>query len=39
MENPSAPPYPASHGSFRVPMWIAPYLYATNPYGETVDVY
>jgi hypothetical protein len=32
-------PYPASHGCVRVPMWIAPYLYATNPYGETVYVY
>jgi peptidoglycan hydrolase-like protein with peptidoglycan-binding domain len=37
--NPSVPPYPASHGCVRVPMWLAPYLYATNPYGETVDVY
>ncbi len=37
--NPSVPPYPASHGCVRVPMWIAPQLYATNPYGETVYVY
>jgi lipoprotein-anchoring transpeptidase ErfK/SrfK len=37
--NPSVPPYPASHGCVRVPMWVAPYLYATNPYGETVYVY
>jgi N-acetylmuramoyl-L-alanine amidase len=37
--NPSVPPYPASHGCVRVPMWIAPMLYATNPYGETVYVY
>ena len=37
--NPSVPPYPASHGCVRVPMWIAPYLYATNAYGETVYVY
>jgi lipoprotein-anchoring transpeptidase ErfK/SrfK len=37
--NPSVPPYPASHGCVRVPMWIAPHLYATNPYGETVYVY
>ena len=37
--NPSVPPYPASHGCVRVPMWIAPSLYATNPYGETVYVY
>ena len=37
--NPSVPPYPASHGCVRVPMWIAAYLYETNPYGETVYVY
>jgi N-acetylmuramoyl-L-alanine amidase len=37
--NPSVPPYPASHGCVRVPMWIAPHLYATNPYGGTVYVY
>jgi peptidoglycan hydrolase-like protein with peptidoglycan-binding domain len=37
--NPSVPPYPASHGCVRVPMWLAPFLYATNPYGETVYVY
>ncbi len=37
--NPSVPPYPASHGCIRVPMWIAGLLYATNPYGETVYVY
>jgi hypothetical protein len=37
--NPSVPPYPASHGCVRVPMWLAGYLYSTNPYGETVYVY
>ena len=37
--NPSVPPYPASHGCVRVPMWLASHLYATNPYGETVYVY
>jgi N-acetylmuramoyl-L-alanine amidase len=37
--NPSVPPYPASHGCVRVPMWIAPLLYASNDYGETVYVY
>ncbi len=37
--NPSVPPYPASHGCVRVPMWIAPTLYDTNDYGETVYVY
>ena len=37
--NPSVPPYPASHGCVRVPMWVAPHLFATVPYGETVYVY
>jgi L,D-transpeptidase catalytic domain/PKD domain/Putative peptidoglycan binding domain len=37
--NPSVPPYPASHGCVRVPMWIAPYLFQTSSYGETVYVY
>jgi PKD repeat protein len=37
--NPSVPPYPASHGCVRIPMWVAPQLYATIPYGETVYVY
>jgi PKD repeat protein len=37
--NPSVPPYPASHGCVRVPMWVAPQLYRTVPYGETVYVY
>jgi L,D-transpeptidase-like protein/putative peptidoglycan binding protein len=37
--NPSVPPYPASHGCIRVPMWIADWLYATNGYGETVYIY
>jgi hypothetical protein len=37
--NPSVPPYPASHGCVRVPMWIASYLYATTPYGQAVYVY
>jgi N-acetylmuramoyl-L-alanine amidase len=36
---PSVPDYPASHGCVRVPMWIAPQLYASNPYGQTVYVY
>ena len=37
--NPSVPPYPASHGCVRVPMWLARQLSTTNPYGETVYVY
>lgn len=36
---PFVPPYPASHGCVRVPMWIAARIYDTNPYGEPVDVY
>jgi peptidoglycan hydrolase-like protein with peptidoglycan-binding domain len=37
--NPSVPPYPASHGCVRIPMWLASLLYRTVPYGETVYVY
>jgi PKD domain/Putative peptidoglycan binding domain/L,D-transpeptidase catalytic domain len=33
------PSYPASHGCVRVPLWIAPTLYATHPYGTTVYIY
>ena len=36
---PSVPPYPASHGCVRIPMWFAPSLYASNSYGETIYVY
>jgi len=36
---PSVPPYPASHGCVRTPMWIAPTLFAANSYGESVYVY
>ena len=36
---PAVPPYPASHGCVRTPMWIAPTLFASNSYGETVYVY
>jgi Putative peptidoglycan binding domain/L,D-transpeptidase catalytic domain/PKD domain len=36
---PSVPPYPASHGCVRTPMWIAPTLFASNDYGETVYIY
>ena len=36
---PSVPPYPASHGCVRTPMWIAPTLFAANDYGETVYIY
>jgi lipoprotein-anchoring transpeptidase ErfK/SrfK len=37
--NQSVPPYPASHGCVRIPMWLAPLVYRTLPYGETVYVY
>jgi PKD repeat protein len=33
------PPYPASHGCVRIPLWIAPLLYATHSYGTTVIIY
>ena len=36
---PSVPSYPASHGCVRVPMWVAPQLFAGHGYGTTVDVY
>jgi lipoprotein-anchoring transpeptidase ErfK/SrfK len=36
---PSVPAYPASHGCVRVPMWIAPSLFAAHPNGQTIHVY
>jgi hypothetical protein len=36
---PDVPPYPASHGCARVPMWIATTVYADMPPGSTVYVY
>ena len=33
------PPYPASHGCVRIPIWIAPILYATHPIGTPVYIY
>jgi N-acetylmuramoyl-L-alanine amidase len=36
---PSVPPWPASHGCVRTPLWIAPALYAAHPYGTAVIVY
>jgi PKD repeat protein len=35
----SVPPYPASHGCVRTPMWIAPTLFDSNSYGEAVYIY
>jgi hypothetical protein len=36
---PSVPPYPASHGCVRMPMWFAPGLNARWPYGATVHIF
>jgi hypothetical protein len=36
---PSVPPYPASHGCVRMPIWIAPTLYAEHAYGTTIYIY
>jgi peptidoglycan hydrolase-like protein with peptidoglycan-binding domain len=36
---PDVPPYPASHGCARIPMWIAQTVYAQMADGSTVIVY
>ena len=36
---PSVPPYPASHGCVRTPIWVAPSLFAWSRYGGTIYVY
>jgi N-acetylmuramoyl-L-alanine amidase len=36
---PDVPPYPASHGCARIPMWIAQTVYQEIPDGSTVYVY
>jgi peptidoglycan hydrolase-like protein with peptidoglycan-binding domain len=36
---PEVPPYPASHGCVRVPMWFAQRLYASFRQGHAVHVY
>jgi hypothetical protein len=36
---PSVPPYPASHGCVRTPIWVAPTIYAEHGYGTTVYIY
>jgi lipoprotein-anchoring transpeptidase ErfK/SrfK len=36
---PDVPPYPASHGCARIPMWIATTVYSMIPHGSTVYVY
>ena len=35
----SVPPYPASHGCVRIPLWVAPRVYSLIDYGTTVDIY
>jgi hypothetical protein len=36
---PDVPPYPASHGCARIPMWIATTVYSQIAYGTAVYVY
>lgn len=36
---PDVPPYPASHGCSRIPMWVATTVYGLMPEGSTVYVY
>jgi lipoprotein-anchoring transpeptidase ErfK/SrfK len=36
---PDVPPYPASHGCSRIPMWIAQTVYRLMPEGSAVYVY
>jgi N-acetylmuramoyl-L-alanine amidase len=36
---PSVPPYPASHGCVRVPMWLAQSIYDAHGYGTTIVIY
>jgi lipoprotein-anchoring transpeptidase ErfK/SrfK len=35
----SVPPYPASHGCIRVPVWMAEEIFYETPSGTTVDIY
>lgn len=35
----SVPFFAASHGCVRIPIWLAPRIYALAPYGSVVDVY
>jgi PKD repeat protein len=36
---PTVPFYPASHGCVRLPVWLAPRIYALAPYGSTIYIY
>jgi PKD repeat protein len=35
----SVPPFPASHGCVRIPLWVAPRVYSLIDYGTTVYIY
>jgi hypothetical protein len=35
----SVPPYPASHGCVRIPLWVAPRVYSLIDYGTPVFIY
>ena len=35
----SVPPYPASHGCVRIPIWVAPRVYSLIDYDTTVYIY
>jgi hypothetical protein len=36
---PDVPPYPASHGCVRIPMWVAQTVYADIAYGSAIYIY
>ena len=36
---PSVPPYPASHGCVRIPMWLATTIFSGHGLGTTVTIY
>src|SRR5262249_26807367 len=36
---PDVPPYPASHGCVRIPMWLAPKLFTQIPVGTAIYIY
>jgi peptidoglycan hydrolase-like protein with peptidoglycan-binding domain len=36
---PDVPPYPASHGCVRIPMWLAPVIYPQIPVGSSIYIY
>ncbi len=36
---PEVPPYPASHGCVRIPMWLAPVIYPQIPESSAIYIY